>query len=109
MIAGLKKLLSLERRQIQHFAATLNDTVYATPRDYMKLILNEHGIKGQVAMCFVDKSSLVLLVRTNGHIPYETTATLKKRLLERIHQSGGCRIPQEIFWATGAPDVRPTN
>lgn len=109
MIAEIKKLLSVERHNtIRGFSATPNDTVYATPRDYMKIILNENGIKGQVAMCFLDESTLVLLVRTQQHLSYEITSTLKKKLHERINRMGGCRLPKDIFWSLGAPNSAGT-
>ncbi len=110
MIAEIKKLLSAERHNtIRGFSATPNDTVYATPRDYMKIILNENGIKGQVAMCFLDESTLVLLVRTQHHLSYEVTSDLKKKLLERINKIGGCRLPKDIFWSLGAPGNTPAS
>jgi len=105
MIAELRKLLSTDRHgRIEGYSATHNDTVYATPRDYMKNILNEQGIKAQVAMCFLDEKSLVLLVRSPQHLSYEATENLKAKLVERINKLGGCRIPKEIFWAFGAPN-----
>ena len=108
MIDKIKKWLSLERREeIQKYSATINDTIYATPRDYMKIILNEHSIRGQVTMCFLDERTLVLLVKTQHYLSYDRAQALKEKLLARIQRMGGCRTPKEIFWASETREYQP--
>lgn len=100
MFDKLKKMLSPNRSlPVQQYAATANDTLYATPRDFMKIILNEHGIKGQVGMCFINSDSIALLVRSHEYLPYEATLALEEKVRTRIRKVGNCQVPQEVFWA----------
>lgn len=107
MFDHLKKLLSFKRTlPTQPFAATTNDTLYATPRDYMKIVLNEHGIKGQVGMCFINSDSIALLVRSHEYLPFEATSALEEKVRNRIRKVGNCQIPQEVFWAFVKPEAQ---
>jgi len=79
-------------------AATGNDSVYATPKDYMSLILKSENVKAKVAMHFLmDRETIVLYVVSSSMLGAERTIELEKLLNDKIPVET-CRRPKYVFW-----------
>lgn len=101
-IAGVIKGTSIPTSTPAPFEATRNDRIYATPQDYMRLILKSQGVKAKVVMHFFDEGKeIVLYVLSHQPIEFQKIMEIEQLLHQRIPKESGCKKPRYVFWAFG--------
>jgi len=100
MLGKLLRLFGIHTSSgIAAFEATKNDRIYATPKDYMSLVLKSNDIKAMVAMGFMDDGkTLNLYIQSTTQLDAEKMISLEMQLHERISNAAECRKPRYVFW-----------